>query len=78
VVEILEELGPRTVGDAAPVARHETIVTLEEGERMHIRQALAATGGRLYGNDGAAALLGVNPSTLRSRMKKLGITKQRA
>jgi transcriptional regulator with GAF, ATPase, and Fis domain len=79
VVEILEELGPRTVGDAAPaapVARHEAIVTLEEGERMHIRQALAATGGRLYGSDGAAALLGVNPSTLRSRMKKLGIAKQ--
>jgi hypothetical protein len=34
-------------------------VTLEEGERLHIRRALA-TGGRLYGNDGAAALLGVN------------------
>jgi hypothetical protein len=35
-------------------------VTLEEGERLYIRRALAATGGRLYGNDGAAALLGVN------------------
>ncbi len=50
-------------------------MTLEESERMHIRQALAASGGRLYGRDGAAAVLGINPSTLRSRMKKLGITK---
>jgi transcriptional regulator with GAF, ATPase, and Fis domain len=80
VVEILEELrplggrGPESVG---PVARQDAIVTLEEGERLHIRQALAATDGLLYGPEGAAALLGINPSTLRSRMKKLGITKQR-
>jgi transcriptional regulator with GAF, ATPase, and Fis domain len=60
-----------------PVARQDAIVTLEEGERLHIRQALAATDGLLYGPEGAAALLGINPSTLRSRMKKLGITKQR-
>ena len=52
-------------------------MTLEENERLHIRQALAACGGRLYSPDGAAALLGINPSTLRSRMKRLGITKQR-
>jgi transcriptional regulator with GAF, ATPase, and Fis domain len=79
VVEILEELrsssAPKS-GSAGVIARHDVIVTLEENERIHIRQALAATGGRLYGSDGAAALLGVNPSTLRSRMKKLGITKQ--
>ena len=58
------------------IARHESTVTLEENERADIRQALAVTGGRLYGNDGAAALLAINPSTLRSRMKKLGITKR--
>jgi transcriptional regulator with GAF, ATPase, and Fis domain len=52
-------------------------LTLEEGDRMHIRQALAATNGRVQGPDGAAALLGINPSTLRSRIKKLGITTQR-
>jgi DNA-binding NtrC family response regulator len=38
--------------------------------------ASAGAGGRVYAPDGAGALLGVNPSTLRSRMKKLGITKQ--
>jgi formate hydrogenlyase transcriptional activator len=85
VVEIVEELRPMgggggesTPAPAGPVTRQDAIVTLEESERMHIRQALAATGGRVHGPDGAAALLGINPSTLRSRMKKLGITKQRA
>jgi DNA-binding NtrC family response regulator len=81
VVEILEELRPMSASDKAPTAPaipQDAIVTLEESERIHIRQALAATAGRIHGSDGAAALLGINPSTLRSRMKKLGITKQHA
>jgi formate hydrogenlyase transcriptional activator len=80
VVEIVEELRPiggRESESVGPAAGHEAIVTLEESARLHIRQALAASGGRLYGPEGAAALLGINPNTLRSRMKKLGITKQR-
>jgi formate hydrogenlyase transcriptional activator len=79
VVEIVEELRPapaRAPAAGVALAQHDAIVTLEESERIHIRQALAATGGRVHGADGAAALLGINPSTLRSRMKKLGITKQ--
>jgi formate hydrogenlyase transcriptional activator len=47
VVEIVEELRPVRGSDtapAAPAAGHDGIVTLEESERMHIRQALAATG----------------------------------
>jgi transcriptional regulator with GAF, ATPase, and Fis domain len=80
VVEILEErpLGRVDAAPAGPGPRHDAILTLEEGERMHIRQALAATGGLLYGSGGAAALLGIHPSTLRSRMKRLGIMKQSA
>ena len=35
--------------------------------------ALRATGGKLYGPGGSAELLGLNPNTLRSRMKKLGL-----
>ena len=81
VVEIVDELRPAGAGEstpAAPPVGQDAIVTLEESERIHIRQALTATAGRIHGLDGAAALLGINPSTLRSRMKKLGITKQRA
>jgi transcriptional regulator with GAF, ATPase, and Fis domain len=70
-------MGTSDTTPAAPAVPQDAIVTLEESERMHIRQALAATAGRIHGSDGAAALLGINPSTLRSRMKKLGITKQR-
>jgi len=39
----------------------------------HIRRVLSKTRGKVNGPDGAAALLGINPSTLRNRMKKLGI-----
>ena len=47
--------------------------TLEELERSHILQVLQQTRWRVEGSKGAAAILGLNPSTLRSRMHKLGI-----
>ena len=47
--------------------------TLEELERSHILQVLQHTRWRVEGPKGAAAVLGLNPSTLRSRMHKLGI-----
>ena len=39
----------------------------------HIQNVLALTEGRIHGKEGAAYLLGVNASTLRNRMNKLGI-----
>ncbi len=50
------------------------ILTLDEAMSRHISVALSLTGGKIYGPDGAAAKLGINPNTLRSRIKKLGIT----
>ena len=49
--------------------------TLEEVERDHITSILEQTGWRLEGPTGAARVLGLNPSTLRTRMLKLGIQK---
>lgn len=49
------------------------LLTLDEAMSRHIRLALEQTGGKIYGPDGAATLLEINPNTLRSRMKKLGI-----
>jgi transcriptional regulator with GAF, ATPase, and Fis domain len=46
---------------------------LEEIERRHIVEVLERTKWRIGGPDGAASLLKLNPSTLRSRVKKLGI-----
>jgi transcriptional regulator with GAF, ATPase, and Fis domain len=57
---------------APPVAT--PLLKLEDSERAHIRRALVAAGGRVHGPLGAAELLGINPSTLRSRMQKLGIS----
>ncbi len=47
--------------------------TLEEVERGHIMQVLQETRGRVSGSKGAATILGLNPSTLRARLRKLGI-----
>jgi len=47
--------------------------TLEEIESQHILAVLRHTGGRIKGEGGAASILGLIPSTLNSRMKKLGI-----
>lgn len=52
------------------------IKTLEEVEKEHIIEALRITGGRVSGEKGAARLLGINPKTLDSRMRKLGIRKE--
>jgi len=47
--------------------------TLEEMERSQILKTLSETRWRIEGKDGAAAILGLNPSTLRARMHKFGI-----
>jgi transcriptional regulator with GAF, ATPase, and Fis domain len=48
-------------------------VTLEEANREAIEAALRRTNGRIEGARGAAVALGINPHTLRARMRKLGI-----
>ena len=49
--------------------------TLEDVERAHIQRVLAETRWVIEGDQGAALALGLNPSTLRGRMRKLGIRK---
>jgi transcriptional regulator of acetoin/glycerol metabolism len=56
----------------APAA---TATTLLESERRQIEAALAQCGWRIRGDAGAAARLGLKPSTLESRMRKLGISR---
>jgi transcriptional regulator with GAF, ATPase, and Fis domain len=50
-------------------------VTLEEVERKHIRDVLDRVHWRIRGKGGAAEILGLRPTTLHSRMKKLGISR---
>ena len=79
-------LGPEEAPAAivAPVPSPEPIAPppppqarpLSEVERAAIELALSNANGRIYGPDGAAAKLGLPPSTLQHRMRKLGIAKQ--
>ena len=56
-------------------AEEEGPLTLREIERRHIFHTLKECKGRVSGAKGAAAILGLHPNTLRSRMEKLGIGK---
>jgi formate hydrogenlyase transcriptional activator len=60
-----------TRGESFPASAS---ASLEEVERRHIRAVLSQTGGVVEGPKGAARILDLHPNTLRSRMKKLGIT----
>ena len=66
------------VGAVAP-ARHTATGAkrLDDVERAHILQVIEECGGHIKGRNNAAARLGLHPSTLRSRMKKLGIERPR-
>lgn len=52
------------------------VKALADLEREHILQVLEKTGWRIEGKNGAAGLLGLNPSTLRARLRKYGIRRE--
>lgn len=56
-----------------PTAADGAFPTLDDVIGEHIRSALEVAGGRIEGPQGAAALLDVNPHTLRARMRKMRI-----
>jgi formate hydrogenlyase transcriptional activator len=64
---------PMTTGDRG---RAGATRTLEAVEREHILAVLELTGWRVSGERGAAEHLGMKPTTLEARMKKLGITRK--
>jgi hydrogenase-4 transcriptional activator len=55
------------------VRRRQPVATLNEAMRSHIESALRVARGRIEGPRGAAKQLGINPHTLRARMRKLKI-----
>jgi len=81
---ILNREGPLSFTELSPREEPETISTffsekpevynLDEITADHIRKVLKITEGRVEGKEGAAELLGINPGTLRGRMRKLGIS----
>jgi formate hydrogenlyase transcriptional activator len=78
------EPGPelRLPADFGNEARHRTAApatreTYRHGQRRILEQALLASGGRIYGPSGAAAALDMKPTTLQSKLKKLGLVAAR-
>jgi PAS domain S-box-containing protein len=74
-----ELLLPEALGGHAPPQdgladkAEDNFVSLESMERNYMMHVLRATGWRISGPKGAASILDLNPSTLRYRIKKLGI-----
>ncbi len=75
---ILEDfLAPRPItGEERAAVLKQELEPLESMVRNHIKTALQSTKGRISGPKGAAALLGLHPNTLRSKMQKMGITRR--
>ncbi len=70
------DLPDGAVAAAAPVAAQPALLTEDDRrarDRANIVAALAACGGKVFGPDGAAEMLGIRPTTLASRIKALGI-----
>jgi transcriptional regulator with GAF, ATPase, and Fis domain len=60
-------------GQQLSSAEFGSAISLDEVQRHHIEAILDQTKGKIEGPGGAAEILGLKPSTLRHRMKKLGI-----
>jgi transcriptional regulator with GAF, ATPase, and Fis domain len=66
--------GGKTTGTPlTPEGAHDALLNLDQVMSRHIRQVLEMTKGKIHGKDGAAEVLGINPSTLRNRMNQLRI-----
>jgi PAS domain S-box-containing protein len=61
--------------DSVPRSEPASLQDLKQHERAFILDALAKTRGKIYGPDGAAALLGLKPTTLSSKVHRMGLKK---
>ena len=68
-----DELAVPAPGAPEPSPADGEALELDAVVAAHIRRVLGQTGGKIHGPGGAGELLGVNPNTLRHRMRKLGI-----
>jgi transcriptional regulator with GAF, ATPase, and Fis domain len=75
------EFGLRPATAASSVLRHRAAPPVAKGSLREIKQqekavildALAKTRGKIYGTDGAANLLGLKPTTLSSKVHRMGL-----
>lgn len=73
-LELKKKRGRPAEGTGSGAAmQSETIESFDQAVRRHILKALERSDGKIYGETGAAALLDMKPTTLQSKMRKLGI-----
>jgi transcriptional regulator with GAF, ATPase, and Fis domain len=73
------QASPEKLVPSNPAADKSSIVTraeLKRRERESIVAALAQSGGKIFGPDGAASLMGMKPTTLASKIQTLGISRK--
>ncbi|MDO3644374.1 sigma 54-interacting transcriptional regulator [Mucilaginibacter sp. L3T2-6] len=75
--DVIESLALPVSSQAASIVRpaESGLQSLSENEKTHITAALKKCNGKVWGKGGAAELLNLPPTTLNSKMKKLGIKK---
>ncbi|MCA9665451.1 MAG: sigma 54-interacting transcriptional regulator [Myxococcales bacterium] len=69
----LEGGGPRALLSAGVEASAPALPSYRENEARYLRDLLSRSGGKIYGEGGAAELSGLKPTTLQSKLKKLGL-----
>ena len=79
---IISQGSTLSYGDWLPVTKRTMkggkpgLVKLEDVEKEHIMEVLKSAGWKVSGEKGAARILGLNPTTLEAKMKKLGIKRE--
>ena len=73
---IIEDLALPAIARKEMTQDERLIKTIDENERDHIIYVLKKCKGKVWGEGGAAELLNIPPTTLASKMKKLGIQKE--
>jgi formate hydrogenlyase transcriptional activator len=71
----LLDVDPQVLEFPSSEAQGTVAGSLEEIEKSHILHVLGKTRWVIEGSQGAAAILGLHPNTLRSRLKKLGLSR---
>jgi len=75
LLEVTEPFAAQVSQTARPAVAQPSPESLEDVERSHILRVLEQTQWVIEGERGAARILGLNPSTLRGRLRKLGLRK---
>jgi DNA-binding NtrC family response regulator len=65
--------GTRPAGGHGDELLSGDVLPFDEMNRRYLKRVLEKTGNKIYGDDGAARLLGMKPTTLQSKLKKLGV-----